>query len=71
LDLDLIAFGRVISRTPSLVLPHPRAHQRRFVLQPLAEIAPEVRLPGWTLTVSEALARLTNDEPLVHLEPMF
>ena len=40
LDLDLIAFGRELRQDPGLILPHPRAHQRRFVMGPLAEIAP-------------------------------
>jgi 2-amino-4-hydroxy-6-hydroxymethyldihydropteridine diphosphokinase len=42
LDLDLIAYGRAVIDTPGLTLPHPRAHERRFVMGPLAEIA-----PGW------------------------
>lgn len=42
LDLDLIAFGRQVIETPGLTVPHPRAHDRRFVMGPLAEIA-----PGW------------------------
>ena len=42
LDLDLIAHGRTVIDTPGLTLPHPRAHERRFVMGPLAEIA-----PGW------------------------
>ena len=42
LDLDLIAYGRQVLDTPGLVLPHPRAHERLFVMGPLAEIA-----PGW------------------------
>jgi len=42
LDLDLIAFGKETRRTESLVLPHPRAHERRFVLQPLSEIAADL-----------------------------
>jgi 2-amino-4-hydroxy-6-hydroxymethyldihydropteridine diphosphokinase len=41
LDLDLIAHGRAILRDPDLVVPHPRAHERRFVMGPLAEIAPD------------------------------
>jgi 2-amino-4-hydroxy-6-hydroxymethyldihydropteridine diphosphokinase len=53
LDLDLIAFGVEIRNTRQLTLPHPRAHQRRFVLQPLAEIAPEFILPGQSRTVAE------------------
>lgn len=55
LDLDLIAFGNRVSNTPELVLPHPRAHLRRFVLEPLSEIAPDVVLPGQTKTVGALL----------------
>ena len=58
LDLDLLAFGAEIRQTPTLTLPHPRAHQRRFVLAPLAELAPDLVLPGQALTVSQLLARL-------------
>lgn len=46
LDLDLIAFGAERRSTPVLTLPHPRAHLRSFVLEPLREIAPELVLPG-------------------------
>jgi 2-amino-4-hydroxy-6-hydroxymethyldihydropteridine diphosphokinase len=45
LDLDLIAHGRLVLEGPGLVLPHPRAHERRFVMGPLAEIAPGWRHP--------------------------
>jgi 2-amino-4-hydroxy-6-hydroxymethyldihydropteridine diphosphokinase len=45
LDLDLIAHGRTVISTPGLTLPHPRAHERRFVMGPLAEIAPAWRHP--------------------------
>ena len=45
LDLDLIAFGRLRIDDPDLVIPHPRAHERRFVMGPLAEIAPGWRHP--------------------------
>lgn len=62
LDLDLIAFGTETRCTQQLTLPHPRAHRRRFVLQPLAEIAPDLRLPGQTLTTAELLANLKSDE---------
>jgi 2-amino-4-hydroxy-6-hydroxymethyldihydropteridine diphosphokinase len=58
LDLDLIAFGSRRETSPELTLPHPRAHLRRFVLQPLAEIAPKLVLPGQSKTVSELLAQL-------------
>lgn len=54
-DLDLIAFGNTTRNTPRLVLPHPRARARRFVLEPLSEIAPDFVLPGETSTVRELL----------------
>ena len=55
LDLDLIAFGGETRNTVELVLPHPRAHVRSFVLQPLSEIAPDLILPGQTKSVKELL----------------
>ena len=67
LDLDLIAFGRETRNTPELTLPHPRVHLRRFVLQPLSEIAPDLVLPGQARTVVQLLERLPTDETLVKL----
>jgi len=67
LDLDLIAFGRGTRDTPELVLPHPRAHRRRFVLQPLSEIAPGLILPGQGKTVAQLLAELADDETVMRL----
>jgi 2-amino-4-hydroxy-6-hydroxymethyldihydropteridine diphosphokinase len=58
LDLDLIAFGSQIINSPELILPHPRAHLRRFVLQPLNEIAPDYVLPGQSESVRELLLSL-------------
>ena len=46
LDLDLLLFGDAVIDTPELKVPHPRMHQRAFVLLPLVEIAPEVAIPG-------------------------
>lgn len=46
LDLDLLLHGEARSDDPDLTLPHPRMHQRAFVLAPLAEVAPEVSVPG-------------------------
>jgi 2-amino-4-hydroxy-6-hydroxymethyldihydropteridine diphosphokinase len=60
LDLDLIAFGNEIRATAELTLPHPRAHLRRFVLQPLAEITPDLVLPGQGEAVVKLLSRLTS-----------
>jgi 2-amino-4-hydroxy-6-hydroxymethyldihydropteridine diphosphokinase len=68
LDLDLIAFGNETRVTEKLTLPHPRAHQRRFVLQPLAEIAPDLILPGQNRIVAELLTFLETDEKSVRLK---
>ena len=68
LDLDLIAFGSETRNSPELILPHPRAHRRRFVLQPLSEIAPELILPGQKKTVGELLASLPADEMMTRFE---
>ena len=46
LDLDLLLHGDAVVDTPALTLPHPRMHERAFVLAPLAEIAPDVAIPG-------------------------
>jgi 2-amino-4-hydroxy-6-hydroxymethyldihydropteridine diphosphokinase len=67
LDLDLIAFGGETRNSPKLVLPHPRAHLRRFVLQPLSEIAPELILPGQSKTVVQLLAKLPADETVTRI----
>ena len=62
LDLDLIAFGSETRATRELTLPHPRAHERRFVLQPLSEVAPDLVLAGQSKSVAELLLRLPPDE---------
>jgi len=67
LDLDLIAFGSETRSSPQLILPHPRAHLRRFVLQPLSEIAPDFILPGQGTTVSQLLAGFSSDESVTRL----
>ena len=67
LDLDMIAFGNETSARPELILPHPRAHERRFVLQPLNEIAPDFYLPGHRRSVSQLLAALVSKEITVKL----
>ena len=61
LDLDLIAFGQEVRSSSTLVLPHPRAHLRQFVLAPLAEIAPEFILPGQDLPLRALLGRTSSD----------
>lgn len=60
LDLDLLYADDVVSHDPALILPHPRLHQRRFVLQPLADIRPDLILPGQSSPVSVLLADLDD-----------
>jgi 2-amino-4-hydroxy-6-hydroxymethyldihydropteridine diphosphokinase len=60
IDIDLLLLGERIVAEPGCEVPHPRLHLRRFVLEPLAEIAPEARHPILDLTVGEMLARLTD-----------
>jgi 2-amino-4-hydroxy-6-hydroxymethyldihydropteridine diphosphokinase len=60
IDIDLLLYGEQTIETPELQVPHPRMTQRRFVLVPLAEIAPGVRHPSWNGTAQELLQRAKN-----------
>jgi pantoate--beta-alanine ligase len=57
-DLDLLLCDQQIIHTPELIVPHPRLHERRFVLAPAAEIAGDLRHPALDATIDELLARL-------------
>ncbi|MBL9174092.1 MAG: 2-amino-4-hydroxy-6-hydroxymethyldihydropteridine diphosphokinase [Verrucomicrobiales bacterium] len=70
LDLDLIRWGDERRDTAFLVLPHPRAHLRRFVLAPLAELDPSLCLPGHTRTVAEWLELADPDPGLRRIPPV-
>jgi 2-amino-4-hydroxy-6-hydroxymethyldihydropteridine diphosphokinase len=59
LDLDLIAYGGEVIDRPGLILPHPRAHERLFVMGPLAEIAPAWRHPASGKTAAELAEQAT------------
>ncbi|MFQ5571480.1 MAG: 2-amino-4-hydroxy-6-hydroxymethyldihydropteridine diphosphokinase, partial [Rhodothermales bacterium] len=65
LDLDLLVYGRETRQSPELTLPHPRLGERRFVLQPLADVAPNLYVPlPFDATVADLLKRCPDiDEP--------
>lgn len=67
IDLDLLSFGNEMVRTPDLIIPHPRLHLRRFVLEPFAEVRPTLILPGFTNSLAELLAALVSPEPSLRL----
>jgi 7,8-dihydro-6-hydroxymethylpterin-pyrophosphokinase len=66
LDIDIISYANQELESSRLILPHPRATQRRFVLMPLAEIHPEMVLPGHSENIAQLLAALPHVEN-VHL----
>src|SRR5438552_3676488 len=67
LDLDLILYGdAVINEAPRLIVPHPRFRERRFVLEPLAQIAPELKDPVTGKTVLELLKQLDEHQASQH-----
>jgi len=57
LDLDLLLYGELVVREEDLILPHPRMHERAFVLLPLVEIAPDACLPGYA-SLAQLLAQV-------------
>ena len=60
IDIDILLFGNSVVDTQGLTIPHPAMHERRFVLAPLAEIAPEVRHPVLKKTMSELRDALSS-----------
>ena len=68
LDIDLLVHGGQTSDLPELTLPHPRLRERRFVLEPLAEIAPDLRVPPDGARVADLLARLGEPDGADGLE---
>jgi 2-amino-4-hydroxy-6-hydroxymethyldihydropteridine diphosphokinase len=62
IDIDILLFGAFVIATPELEIPHPRMVERRFVLEPLAELAPELRHPVTKRSVREMLAKVSNQQ---------
>ena len=77
IDIDILLFGNSIVETQSLTIPHPALHERRFVLEPLVEIAPEVRHPLFkrkvrelrdALPAGQAVKRLATSPPRINAD---
>ena len=69
IDIDILFYGEEVRDAPDLTVPHPRLHERLFVLAPLVEIAPDLRHPVLGLTAAE-LYRRCPDTALVRLAPV-
>jgi 2-amino-4-hydroxy-6-hydroxymethyldihydropteridine diphosphokinase len=68
LDVDILLYGDLQMETPELTLPHPRMRERRFVLVPLAEIAPDLTVPPDGARVADLLARLGEGETVERVD---
>ncbi len=64
LDLDLLLYDELVLTTPDLVVPHPRLHERAFVLEPLRELAPELRHPSLGRSIDELAEALVPEAPV-------
>jgi len=69
IDIDILLFGSSVIDIPSLTVPHPHLHERRFVLEPLAEIAPDVRHPIFKRSVRELRDALPPGQTVRKLSP--
>jgi len=67
MDLDILLYGNQIVNSPELVVPHPQMSNRRFVLQPLSDIAPDLILPETGLSIKQLLNALKSDESVVRI----
>jgi 2-amino-4-hydroxy-6-hydroxymethyldihydropteridine diphosphokinase len=67
IDIDVLYYGDTTKESDELELPHPRMHSRKFVLQPLADIRPELILPRQKKTVRELLAQLNESTKVIRL----
>jgi 2-amino-4-hydroxy-6-hydroxymethyldihydropteridine diphosphokinase len=69
IDIDILLFGDLIATAPELTIPHPAMAARRFVLEPLVEIAPEALHPGLKKTVRELLEALPAGQAVRRFVP--
>ena len=69
IDIDIITFDALRVDSPTLALPHPRARERRFVLQPLADLRPGLVLPGERRSVADLLRALPEAPRVTRFEP--
>jgi 2-amino-4-hydroxy-6-hydroxymethyldihydropteridine diphosphokinase len=67
IDLDILYVGNLVLNRQEIIIPHPRLAKRRFVLAPLAEIAPDLILPGHSCSISSLLEMLNDEEEVVRL----
>jgi 2-amino-4-hydroxy-6-hydroxymethyldihydropteridine diphosphokinase len=65
IDIDILLFGDIIIETDQISIPHPRMHERAFVLKPLSEIAPGILHPKKERTISELLVMCNDDSEIV------
>jgi 2-amino-4-hydroxy-6-hydroxymethyldihydropteridine diphosphokinase len=68
IDIDILLFGSEIVNSPELTIPHPAMHERRFVLEPLAEIGPDVHHPVLKKTIRELLEALPEGQAVRRLD---
>jgi len=71
LDLDVLLLGDTVLSTDELTIPHPRLHERRFVLEPIVEIAPDAIHPGLRKTMRDLLQECSDESEVVRLEDTF
>ena len=69
IDIDILFYDRLIELSPALTIPHPRLHERAFVLVPLAEIAPDFVHPRFRMRIRDLLARLESPDEVRQYKP--
>jgi 2-amino-4-hydroxy-6-hydroxymethyldihydropteridine diphosphokinase len=68
IDIDILLFGDIVIDSPELTIPHPAMQRRRFVLEPLAEIAPDIRHPQFKQTIRQLLKSLPEGQSVLKVE---